>query len=454
MIYRILKFLFRITVRAYFRKYEIKNSAKIPTEGPLIIVANHPSAFMDPIVLAVAMKREIHFIAKGEAFRSKFAAWLLPKFNMIPIYRKEHDPQLVHRNEEVFRSVYKILEKNGVILIFPEGISLTDRKLKQIKTGASRMAIGAEMKNDFNLGVKIIPVGLNYSNPHKFQSDLFININDPILLSDFKEMTAKDSFVAAHQLTDAIRQSLEEQIVAIDDESVDQMMHNIETIYKSQVLRELGYSSRISEHDYIVTKMISERVHYYLENDPVRVEKTKVMIDDYFRLLNNLDLDDRLVRSSQRKTPFWLRSLGMFFYLLIGFPLFLFGTINNYLPWRIPNRIAHSLTNRPEFIGAITMVAGLFTFLVFYALQIWVSYYFFHDWGITLSYALLLPVSGFFAYFYWKRFTHLRRKWMFLSLFIRKTELVSQLILKREQIIEELEKGRKDYDAIMLTANN
>jgi len=51
-----------------------------------------------------------------------------------------------------------------------------------------------------------------------------------------------------------------------------------------------------------------------------------------------------------------------------------------------------------------------------------------------------------FAYNYWKAFTQLRRKWHFISLFMKKKELVSQLITMRTQIMDELEKGRKEYD--------
>jgi hypothetical protein len=61
----------------------------------------------------------------------------------------------------------------------------------------------------------------------------------------------------------------------------------------------------------------------------------------------------------------------------------------------------------------------------------------------------LLPISGFFAYRYWKRLTLWRRRWRFYSLFFTSQKLVRHLIMQRERIMEELESGRKEYDAFV-----
>jgi len=42
------------------------------------------------------------------------------------------------------------------------------------------------------LGLKIIPVGLNYTDPHAFRSDLFVNIGEPIEVADFISKAASN----------------------------------------------------------------------------------------------------------------------------------------------------------------------------------------------------------------------------------------------------------------------
>ena len=140
-----------------------------------------------------------------------------------------------------------------------------------------------------------------------------------------------------------------------------------------------------------------------------------------------------------------LNSILSVLYVLVGFPFFLFGFINNFLPYKIPGWISTKLTKLPEFYGAISMVAGTFTFMIFYSVQLCLVQHYFHTTWLTLSYLAALPLSGFFAFFYWKRFTNLRGRWVIFSLFYKRTNLITSLMNTRRQIIEELEKGRKDF---------
>jgi glycerol-3-phosphate O-acyltransferase / dihydroxyacetone phosphate acyltransferase len=129
----------------------------------------------------------------------------------------------------------------------------------------------------------------------------------------------------------------------------------------------------------------------------------------------------------------------------LGFPLFLFGFLNNYLPFRIPFWSAPLISKRPEYYGSIALTLGTFTFLFFYTLQIWLVNRYAGDWKISLGYALLLPVSGLFSFFYYRRFKMLRGKWMIFSLFYRKTNVITSLIAKRQHIIDELKRGKDDF---------
>jgi glycerol-3-phosphate O-acyltransferase/dihydroxyacetone phosphate acyltransferase len=444
MLYYLLRILFRIANAFFFRTLQVKGAENIPDDGPLFFVANHPSAFMDPIVIATLTKRRLFFIAKGAVFQTKFSKWLLPKFNIIPIYRTDETPGQGHKNKDVFRQCYKHLANNGCILIFPEGLSLTERKIKKIQSGTARICFGAEAENNFKLHIKIVAVGLNFSDPHKFQSDLFVNIDKPILVSDYYEQYKQDSFKAAHALTDEIRRRIEAQVVAIQDADVDKLVANIELIYKAQLLKDFGHDPGKLEGDFKTTRAISESVHYFLEHDPARVNRTKDQINDYLDNLERLKLNDGLIKGVGKKAPIFEAILSVI-YLIIGFPLFLFGFINNYLPFRIPFWIAKPISKRPEFFGSIALTVGTFAFLIFYSVQIWLVHKFFHNTMLSLGYAVLLPISGFFAYYYHKRFTNIRGSWMIFSMFYKKTNLITSLINKRQMIIEELEKGKKEF---------
>ena len=205
----------QISLRFFFRNVQVKGLENIPARGSLLIVSNHPNTILDPIVIARFIHRKVFFLAKASLFRAKVTKWLLPKLSMIPVYRAQDDPSLMQQNGEIFAKCFEHLENNGAILIFPEGISLTNRQLRKIKTGSARIALGAEAANNFTLGVNIVCIGLNYFDPHRFQSDLLINIDEPVHVRDYETLYKQDEFAAVNKLTGEIRTRLEKQLLPL-----------------------------------------------------------------------------------------------------------------------------------------------------------------------------------------------------------------------------------------------
>ena len=449
MLYSFLKIVMQITVRVFFRSITIRNKELIPSDGPLMILVNHPSTFMDPIVVATMLDRKVFFLAKGVLFKNTFAKWLLPKFNVIPVYRQKDDPSLMSKNKEVFIKCFEHLEHGGALLMFPEGTSITERKLRPIKTGAARIALGAEAQNNFQLGVHIITVGLNYANPHKFNRDLFINIDKPIKVADFKEDYLADQFQGAENLTEEIRKRLEKLIIAIEDDRTDTLVKNIETLYKYKLSKELGISKKDKDADFLMTKTIIETVNHYTQYNPDRAEIIRLRIQEYLNNINKLGLTDTDIVRNQKSNSFVRSNLKALLILVLGFPLYLYGLVNNYLPFKIPGMIASKVSKAIEFRGAISMVGGLFTFLIFYCAQIILIWKLMNMQWLTVAYGLSLPLSGLFAYWYFHTVNKMRTKWLLLLLFYKKSVFISNLITEREQIIAEFDKIKDEYRQVV-----
>ncbi len=441
----------QITVRVFFRSITIRNRELIPDKGPLMVLVNHPSTFMDPIVVATMLNRKVFFLGKGVLFKNKIAAWLLPKFNVIPIYRQKDDPTLMNKNKEVFIKCFEHLENGGALLIFPEGTSITERKLRQIKTGAARIALGAEEQNNFELGVNIITIGLNYANPHKFNRDLFINIDKPIKVADFKDDYCIDEFKAAENLTEEIRKRLEKLIIAIEDDKTDELVKNIETLYKYKLSKELGISKKDKDADFIMTKNIIEAVNHYLQYNPEHAEKIRIRILEYLNNINRLGLTDTDIVRNRKSSSFIRSNLKALLILVLGLPIYVYGLINNFLPFRIPGMVAKKVSKSIEFRGAISMVGGMFTFLIFYSTQIILMWQYVHIQWVTIVYGLSLPLSGFFAYWYFHTVNKMRTKWVLMMLFYKKSVFISNLISEREQIIAEFDKIKDEYRLILMS---
>src|ERR1051325_1168666 len=199
----------------------------------------------------------------------------------------------------------------------------------------------------------------------------------------------KDPFAAASSLTEEIHHHLEKQVVAIEDEKLDKLVKDIEHIYKSKVMMERGFLFRHQDEDFIVTKDISGRVHYFSEHQPERLERFRLAVEEYKEQLSQLGINDLSVRSLGQQRSLLRRTLGAMTYFIIGFPLFLFGAINNYIPYKLPLRIAKKLSSEPQFHGALMMVVGTVLFAILWLLQMWLVHHFTHSWTLSLLYLAL-----------------------------------------------------------------
>ncbi len=140
MFYIIAKFIFLIIFKLFFR-LKVTGQENIPQDGPFIIVANH-SSLLDPVILGVSVKPKVIFVAAAYLFEIHWLGYLLRKANSIPV-QGENDISSLKR-------ALKILQKGGVLGIFPEGGVDRQKDNLPIKAGAAFLAT--------SVGVPIVPI--------------------------------------------------------------------------------------------------------------------------------------------------------------------------------------------------------------------------------------------------------------------------------------------------------
>ena len=128
MIYSLLKFIISTSLRIFFRKISLYNDERSPKNGPVIFVCNHPNLVIDAWLVGMTCRRRLFFLAKSTIFKGKFATWLLTRLGIIPVYRKQDNPEETIKNEDTFIRAYKILENEGAFLIFQRNICCRRRQ--------------------------------------------------------------------------------------------------------------------------------------------------------------------------------------------------------------------------------------------------------------------------------------------------------------------------------------
>lgn len=446
MIYAFFKILTRLALKVYFRKIHIEGTENIPKEGPFLIVANHPSSFLDPISIAVLVKQKISFLAKASMFDNKIIAGILTRFNMVPIYRAQDNPKMLSKNEEVFKGCYKKLSEKGVIMIFPEGTSESERRLRKIKTGAARIALGTVRENNYNLNVKIIPVGLNYTKSSRFKSELYIQFGKPIESKDYIEEYKKEEIITTKKLTADIEGRIKDLIIDIDKEEYDALVERVESLYKPRLLKDFSVDSQNTFTGIKISQGIYEAIKHFQKDDAELFHQMKTKIDDYFLNLKAMNLTDKTIEKGGQLGNILQYFIKSIFILIIGFPIWIFGYINSFIPYKIPRLIALKITDSEAFYGALLMSIGTFSFIFFYSLTTYLTWEFTNSSIFTICYGIALPISGFFTIFYARVARRFYYNWQFISRFFSKQKMLVQLMTERNNIIKDLEIITKKFN--------
>lgn len=85
----------------------------VPSDGPLLVVANHLSN-ADPPLLVIAFPRPLFFLGKAELFRFRPLGWLLRRLGGSPVERGTPD-------RAALRHALSVLDQGIALGIFPEG---------------------------------------------------------------------------------------------------------------------------------------------------------------------------------------------------------------------------------------------------------------------------------------------------------------------------------------------
>src|ERR1043166_7879381 len=166
--------LLRLLTRVFFKRIDIVNAERIPGGAPVIFAVNHPNGLIDPLFLLCFAPRPVSFLAKAPLFTMPVIGWFVRGLESIPVYRKQ-DNVAGGSNEETFAKARAVLARGGAIAIFPEGTTHSDPRLRELKSGAARIALGASMER-----IAIIPVGLYYTSKQTFRSAAVMQFGDPI----------------------------------------------------------------------------------------------------------------------------------------------------------------------------------------------------------------------------------------------------------------------------------
>lgn len=302
MLYYVFRWFITLFYQLFYKRVSIYGKENIPKGKPTIIAADHTNALVDPLMIAVFIRRGIYFLVRADIFKNKFLIWVFDQIHMKPVYRPRDGADYVEKNKITFAKVDEWLMNNKAVLIFPEGNCEKEKRLRLLKKGTVRMAFSAWEKGKTD--ISIVPTGINYTHFDKMRSDIFISYGKPIYINDYKaafeENPAKAYRLANRDLLKAMRA----EMIIIEDKTTENVAEKLLEIGRNDFPQPRFPIMSKDERFLRYEQRITRNVNQLFKNDKAAFANFELKIDTYFNQLKALKTTDKALVNYKKPNSF------------------------------------------------------------------------------------------------------------------------------------------------------
>jgi glycerol-3-phosphate O-acyltransferase / dihydroxyacetone phosphate acyltransferase len=387
--------LLRIPLRIFFRRVETEGLERVPSGGPLMFVLNHPNSLIDPVFVFCLSPRPVSFLAKAPLFRMPLIGSVVRAVGSIPVQRRQDPGADLSKNREMFAQVREHLGRNGAVALFPEGTSHSDPRLKPMKTGAARIALGVHAAQP----LRIQAVGLFYTDKRTFRSAALVYFGEPFEVHpaslDAQGEPPPDQVL---ELTEQIGAALGAVTLQADAFEAQDFVARTERILASE-RRESDDASRPDlANEFAFRRRILAGYSALRSRDPNRLERVRRRVNRYEDRLRGAGIDPWDVPVGRFQTGRIVLAMGLFLLrFAVLLPLGLPGLVVHYLPYRLVGFFSRrAVGSKDDVLATAKAVAAFIIFPLTWLVAGLLTW----RWAGTLAgliVLLLAPLSGYAA---------------------------------------------------------
>ncbi|MEI7423415.1 MAG: 1-acyl-sn-glycerol-3-phosphate acyltransferase [Prolixibacteraceae bacterium] len=394
--YEALRSYVRFAFWLTHKRIVVNGRSNIPMDQPVIFAANHQNALMDPLALSCTNPLQTLWLARADIFKSKTARSFLSFCKMIPIYRIRDGKENLSNNEEIFSQVTQVLKEKGSVALFPEAAHSGKRQMLPHKKAIPRIALESEEKNNFDLGLQIVPVGIYYDHYWNFNRTLIVNYGEPIEIDSYKVRYAENPQNAMLQLRDEINLRLSPLTMQINSIGSYQDYEDIRTVAGVE-FAQMKYAGKCTVNQLFTTEQeLIAKLEQIEENQPEKFEKIKKNTKNYLSALKKAGITyEQFVVAQHSNIP---KLLLRFIISVLSFPVFAFGLIFNVLPYFLPRKILAGKVKDHAFMSTFIFASGLVLYPLIYLLESGILWITTGSFLISFVALLLMPFAGKIAF--------------------------------------------------------
>lgn len=430
--YKLLLWYEIFCARIFYRRIKVVYKERIPRNKPVIFALNHQNAVMDALVVLNSYRKDILFLARGDAFKHPIILKMLTLFKMLPVYRMREGISELSKNEEIFQtSIGVLLRKRCPVGMMPEGNHGNKRLLRPLVKGIFRIAFGAQEEYGEQDGVQIVPVGLDYEKYTNFRTKLLVNFGEPLPVNQFYKAYKEDPARATNAIRIRLAEEMSKYMIDIRSAEFYNMYMDLRTIYNKSMRTNMGITGKDLYSRFRADKEMIRILEDKEKNDPGIIKTIAEKVKIYSEGVTNLGLRDWLFTNN--KYSFFLL-VPLTIGLILLFPLFLYGLINNIIPFQLPLLVIKKFKD-PQFHSTVKFVVGLIIFPIWYLILFILALIIVEPGWIKWIYLASLLPAGLFAHQWYIWFKKLRSMWKYTLMTITKNIRISGLKSLRTEIL-------------------
>ncbi len=422
--------------KIFYRKVEYVHRENVPLDHPLIFTPNHQNALMDALAIEFSFDNQFVFVARSDIFKNKWIARILYFLKILPVYRIRDGYDSLKKNELIFKKTLDIIRNKNGFVIFPEGNHAGIRRLRGLKKGFARIAFQAEEAEKFLLDMRVVPVGINYSDYEHFRSELLVVFGEAFPVSEFFEDFKKNPAVAYNRIKEKLAEAIKPLMIHVDDTHYDTVFF-LSKAFRTKACRSMQLDPEKLYDRFRAQKAIVACLEQYGEKHP---EQMKSLSDQTLRYISAL----QTMRLKQVAPVSFFGTVWRTLLLVLGLPFFVYGYLNNIFPWNISEMTGRRIPD-PQFRSSFKFVLSFLTFPIFYFLQTWFFYLWISGTWWTAVYFVSLPVSAAVAWRYAGWFVKSVHQWRYLTRKRKKDALLVQAEQDYKALMTQMEKIFETY---------
>jgi 1-acyl-sn-glycerol-3-phosphate acyltransferase len=195
--YELLRFFSRVSLVLLFQ-YRAFGTRHEPREQGLLVCSNHQSHF-DPVLIGVAVKRQLNYLARETLFGFAPFRWLIRSLNAIPIDREGF-------GLSGLKETLKRLKRGEAVVVFPEGTRTPDGEVAPFKPGICAIARRGR--------AVILPVGIDgafaaWPRGQKLpgRARIHVHVGEPISPDEVRDLNDEELIAELHRRISACQRN-------------------------------------------------------------------------------------------------------------------------------------------------------------------------------------------------------------------------------------------------------